>query len=324
MQDAQDLVGQTIGSYTVDEVLGQGGFAWVYRVRDATGTSVALKVLKPRYGGDAPFEERFRQEAEVAAGLSHPNIVRILDVGNAGRFSYFAMPLYANSLGSILERQETIDEETAIRLARDVAAGLHFAHEAGLVHRDIKPANILVADDGTAVVADFGIARAATSYVTATGANMTIGTPQYISPEQAQGRALDGRADLYALGIALYRATTGQPPFRSTDWFELARMHVEETPTSVRTLQPQLTARFDRVVMRCLAKHPDDRYPSAAALAEELSELTAEGRSTASFGMDTAGADAVTRDHPSARWPFLLLSLVVVIVVAIVVVLAGR
>jgi serine/threonine protein kinase len=324
MQDVQDLVGQTIGAYTVDDVLGQGGFAWVYRARDASGTAVALKVLKPRYGGDAAFEQRFRQEAEVAAGLDHPNIVRILDVGHAGRFSFFAMPVYPHSLLSLLEQRETIDEATAIRLARDVAAGLQYAHGAGLVHRDIKPANILIADDGTAVVADFGIARAVTSYVTATGANMTIGTPQYISPEQAQGRPMDGRADLYALGIALYRATTGQPPFRSTDWFELARMHVEETPPSIRAIQPQITARFERVVMRCLAKHPDDRYQSAEALAAELGEVTETGRSTKSFGMDAAGAGAVAAEHTSARWPFLVLSVVVVIAVAVAIVLAGR
>jgi serine/threonine protein kinase len=324
MQDVQDLVGQTIGTYAIEAVLGQGGFAWVYRARDAAGAAVALKVLKPRYGGDAPFEQRFRQEAEVAAGLTHPNIVEILDVGHAGRFSFFVMPIYQNSLGTLLDQRETIDEVTAIRLASDVAAGLQFAHDAGLVHRDIKPANILIADDGTAVVADFGIARAVTSYVTATGANMTIGTPQYISPEQAQGRPLDGRADLYALGIALYRATTGQPPFRSTDWFELARMHVEETPPSVRTIQPHLSARFDRVVMRCLAKHPDDRYPSAAALAGELAELTATGRSTDSFGMDSAGTGAPVPERAGSRWPFLLLGLVIVVAVAIAVVLAGQ
>jgi serine/threonine-protein kinase len=323
MRDAQDLVGQTIAQYTVEDVLGLGGFAWVYRARTPSGDPVALKVLKPRYGGDAPFEQRFRQEAELAAGLTHPNIVRILDVGHAGQFSYFTMPVYPQSLRSLLDNDQTIDQATAVRLALDVAAGLSFAHEAGLVHRDIKPANILIDEDGTAVVADFGIARAATSYVTATGANMTIGTPQYISPEQAQGRPLDGRADIYALGVALYRATTGQPPFRSTDWFELARMHVEETPPSTRTLQPDLTARFDRVVMRCLAKHPDDRYPSAAALAEELAALTASGRSTESFGMDSAGAGAAPQKQPGALWPYLLLGLVVVIVVAIAVVVAG-
>jgi len=324
MQDPQELVGKAVGPYTVDGVLGQGGFAWVLSARTTSGAPVALKVLKPRYGGDPSFEERFRQEAEVAADLTHPNIIRILDVGHAGRFSYFAMPIYAGSLATLLERQETIDEATAVRLARDVAAGLGYAHDAGLVHRDIKPANILLADDGTAVVADFGIARAVTSYVTATGANMTIGTPQYISPEQAQGRPLDGRADLYALGIAMYRATTGQAPFRSNDWFELARMHVEVTPPPARTLRPQLTARFDRIVMKCLAKHPDDRYPSAHALAKELGSISEKGRTTNSFGTDTAGA-VVAAEEPRRRTGLMLvLSLVVVIAVAIAVVLAGR
>ncbi len=236
---------------------------------------MALKVLRSPYAGNRPFETRFRREVRVAAALTHRSIVRILDVGRHGDHSYFTMPLYKRSLASLIEGgTQTIDEPTAARIGRDVALGLAYAHERGVVHRDIKPRNILIDDDGTAVIADFGIARAISAHAPGSGARLTIGTPQYISPEQAQGHALDGRSDLYALGVTLYRATAGRPPFQSTDWFELARMHVEDAPEPLRRNRPNLSARFDRAIIRCLAKDPDDRYPTAAALAAELDSLT--------------------------------------------------
>jgi len=154
-----------------------------------------------------------------------------------------------------------------------VARALRFAHVQGVIHRDLKPDNILIHSDGRAVLSDFGIARAVSSYVASTGVNMTIGTPQYLSPEQAQGRPLDERVDFYALGVTLFKAATGEVPFTSTDWFELARMHVEATPPSLRKKRPVLSKRFERVVMKCLAKHPDDRYRDASALLADLAEV---------------------------------------------------
>jgi serine/threonine protein kinase len=161
-----------------------------------------------------------------------------------------------------------------------VAAALAFAHERDVIHRDIKPDNILLAADGHAILTDFGIARAVSGYVQATGFMMTIGTPAYISPEQAQGRPLDGRTDLYSLGITLYRTVTGELPFRSKDWFELARMHVEEAPEPPRVRQPELSKRFERIILRLLAKHPNDRYPTATALLEDLEDIADRTRST--------------------------------------------
>jgi serine/threonine-protein kinase len=142
-----------------------------------------------------------------------------------------------------------------------------------VIHRDLKPDNILLHADGRAVLSDFGIARAVSGYIASTGVNMTIGTPQYLSPEQAQGRPLDERVDFYALGITLFKAATGQVPFTSTDWFELARKHVEESPPSLRKKRPQLSRRFERVVMKCLAKHADDRYRNATALLADLAQV---------------------------------------------------
>ncbi|MDH3291072.1 MAG: serine/threonine protein kinase [Gemmatimonadota bacterium] len=276
------MVGRELGPYTIDRLVGHGALAWVFAAhRLATGDPLALKVLKPAYAGDRQVADRFQTDARAASRLQHPNLVAILDVGRNGRYTYFAMPLYRESLASRLATAGELDERTAIRIARDVADGLAFAHDAGLVHRDIKPANILLAPDGAGIVADLGIGHAASDYVSGTGEDMTVGTPQYISPEQAQGRRLDGRSDLYALGMSLYRATTGELPFAAIDWYELARMHVEASPAPPRTKRATLSAPFDRMVMRCLAKHPDDRYRSAADLREALDRLGRDGPESA-------------------------------------------
>ena len=328
MLDPQDLVGTTIGPYRVGRLLGQGGFAWVFEAVPDQGKSVALKVLKPRYAGDIQFEKRFRNEAEVASGLQHTNIIPILDVGQADDHTYFAMPLCHDSLANLIEQRGILPEPVALRIARELTAGLSFAHGAGFVHRDIKPDNILIMQDGTTVISDFGIARTVTGYVTATGVNMTIGTPQYISPEQAQGRALDGRSDLYALGVALYKAMTGDVPFTSTDWFELARMHVEQQPMAPRKKRPDMSARFERVILRCLAKHPDDRYGSSVELEQELEEIATTSRKTDTFGKAPVSSQeyeaSIARDSGSSKWLLALLAVLLVVAVAVTVVVVGR
>jgi serine/threonine-protein kinase len=269
---ATDLVGQTLGPYTLERLLGQGGFAWAFVGREADGTPVAIKVLKPRYAGDAQFESRFRNESETAAKLEHPNIIRIRSVAKTGAHVYFVMDLCADSLGARLAREGPLAETDILRLARDIIAALAFAHQQGVIHRDLKPDNVLIRSDGGAVLTDFGIARAVSGYTASTGVNMTIGTPQYLSPEQAQGQPLDHRVDFYSLGVTLYKAATGELPFNSTDWFELARMHVEDPPPSMRKKRPELSKRFERVVMKCLAKHPDDRYANAGEFLADLDQ----------------------------------------------------
>ncbi len=286
---ATDLVGRTLGPYDLEKLLGQGGFAWVFVGREVDGTPVAVKVLKPRYAGDPQFELRFRNESEIAAKLEHPNIIRIRAVAKAGDHVYFGMDLCADSLGARIAREGPLPEEDLVRLARDIIAALDFAHAQGVIHRDLKPDNVLIRSDGTAVLTDFGIARAVSGYVASTGVNMTIGTPQYLSPEQAQGRAVDQRADYYALGVTLYKAATGEVPFSSTDWFELARMHVEDPPPPLRKKRPDLSKRFERVVLKCLAKHPDDRYSNAGELLAELQEVVDKRRATVEIGAAPIG-----------------------------------
>ena len=268
------LPDQNVGPWTTSAYIGGGGFAWVMAAhRGEDGPEVALKVLKPKYAGDKQFTARFLNEAEVAGQLRHPHIIRILEVGQQGGNVWFAMPRLKHSLDTLLENDAALPEPEVIRAARDIARALAFAHDTGVVHRDIKPSNILFRDDGDAVLTDFGIARAVAGYSANTGKQMVLGTPHYISPEQARGLPLDGRTDIYALGVTMYRAATGDLPFRSSDWYELARLHVEEPPAPPRTKKPELSKAFERIILTCLAKDREERYLSAMALADELDTL---------------------------------------------------
>jgi serine/threonine-protein kinase len=320
--DPEHLVGRSIGPYTVERLLGQGGFAWVFAARHQDGRPAALKILRPRYAGDRPFESRFRNESNVASELRHPNIVQIQEVGQADGVTFFAMDLYPDSLASRLQREGPLPEPLLLRTAADIGGALAFAHERGIVHRDIKVDNILYRADGGAVLADFGIARAVSGYASATGVNMTIGTPHYVSPEQAQGRPLDGRSDLYALGVTLYKAATGDLPFRSTDWFELARMHVEDPPEPPRVRRPDLSRRFEKVILKCLAKHPDDRYASAADFAQEIREMGM--KNTEQIGVFNLPAEAPSASGRIPGWMLGVGAVVVIAVVAMLVVLLAK
>src|SRR3989441_7866769 len=173
-----------------------------------------------------------------------------------------------------------------------------------------SPDNILIQADGSPVISDFGIARAVSGYVASTGVNMTIGTPHYLSPEQAQGRPLDQRVDFYALGVTLYKAATGGVPFNSNDWFELARMHCEDPPPSLRRKRPDLSKRFERVVMKCLAKHPDDRYASAAELRADLDEVEQKRRLTATMRAAPMGTPEpeTLKQTSTSRQPWLVIA----------------
>src|SRR2546422_465648 len=155
-----DLVGRSVGPYQLERLLGQGGFAWVFVGREDDGTPLAVKVLKPRYAGDPQFETRFRNEAETAAKLRHPRIIRIRSVARAGQHVFYAMDLCADSLAARIAREGPLPEAEIVRVAADVAGGLGFAHQQGVIHRDLKPDNILIHSDGSAVISDFGIARA--------------------------------------------------------------------------------------------------------------------------------------------------------------------
>ena len=285
-------LGQTLGKYRIDELIGSGGFAWVYKAFDPElEIHVALKVLKPQFAGDETFEQRFRREAATAAKLRHPNIIKIYSVGRDGDAVYFAMDYYPTGLAERLEVSNTLPEEFVVRVGVDVAQALGYAHREGVIHRDIKVDNILFDTHGNAVVADFGIARALSGYSGQTGTNMVVGTPQYFAPEQARAKPLDGRADIYSLGVTLYRAATGRLPFEGDDWYEIARQHVEEQPPPPRGINPDLSPAFEAAILHCLQKQPDDRPATGELLAQELVALLPATLETSAYRSRITGSE---------------------------------
>jgi serine/threonine-protein kinase len=258
----------------VESLLGVGGFAWVYAATDPDlDITVALKVLKPQFAGNTEFEERFRREASTAAKLKHPNIIKIYTVGSEDHAVYFAMDLFTQKLTQQISVMGCLPEPAVLRLGLNIASALGFAHRQGVIHRDIKTDNILFDDHGNAIVADFGIARAAAGYAEQTGTNVIMGTPQFFAPEQARGQQIDARADVYSLGVTLYVAATGELPFSGTDWYEVARKHVEEAPPSPRSLNPGISAEMERVILKCMEKDRENRYATADLLYGELEAL---------------------------------------------------
>ena len=285
-------LGQTLGKYRIEELIGSGGFAWVYKAFDPElEIHIALKVLKPQFAGDETFEQRFRREAATAAKLRHPNIIKIYSVGRDGEAVYFAMDYYPSGLAERLEVVSCLPEEFVVRVGVDVGQALGYAHREGVIHRDIKVDNILFDAHGNAVVADFGIARALTGYSNQTGTNMVVGTPQYFAPEQARAKPLDGRADIYSLGVTLYRAATGRLPFEGDDWYEIARQHVEEPPPPPRTINPDLSPAFEAAILHCLQKHPDDRPATGELLAQELVTLLPATLETSAYRTRITGSE---------------------------------
>lgn len=317
-------LGKTLGKYRVEELVGSGGFAWVYRGFDPElEIPVALKVLKPQFAGDPTFEERFRREASTAAKLRHPNIVRIYAVGRDGDAVYFAMDYLPSGLADKLEATQTLPEEFVLRVGVDVARALGFAHREGVVHRDIKVDNILFDSHGNAVVADFGIARAVSGYANQTGTNMVVGTPQYFAPEQARAKPLDGRADIYSLGVSLFRSSTGRLPFEGEDWYEIARQHVEDAPPSPRRINPVISPAFERVILRCMAKHPDDRPATGEQLADELTAVLNTPHDPGTRGVSLSPSETPTLVTPRhSAWPPKLWRRVAPIAVVVAAVLA--
>ncbi|HXG70950.1 MAG TPA: protein kinase [Gemmatimonadaceae bacterium] len=258
-------------NYELESEVGRGGMGVVYCARDRRlKRQVAVKILPPELGFRADIRQRFLREAETAAGLSHPNIVPIYTVEEKDNLVYFVMAYVAgDNIGARLQMHGTMPPVEVRRILREVADALSYAHGRNVVHRDIKPDNIILdAETGRAMVTDFGIARALTdsgdSRLTATG--MAIGTPAYMSPEQSAGdRAIDGRSDLYSLGVVGYQMLCGQPPFVATNTPSMLVKHLSERPVPVNERWPDLPADLSRAVMMCLEKDPSHRFPSAAA-----------------------------------------------------------
>ena len=262
------------GRYVVIDSAGTGGMAEVYRARDELlGRDVAVKVLSARLSTDQTFVERFRREAQAAANLNHPNVVSLYDFGADGTTYYIVMEyIDGQPLADIIKMQGPLMPERAAEITADVAKGLERAHGAGLVHRDIKPSNIMINSAGQTKVTDFGIARALSREgdQTMTQTGMVIGTAAYLSPEQAQGHPVDQRSDVYSLGCVLYEMLGGRAPFAGDTPLSIAYKHVRENPAPPSQVNPDVPSALDAIVMKALAKNPDNRYQSAAEFRQDL------------------------------------------------------
>ena len=259
------------GRYTIKRRLGIGGMAEVYlAIDESLGREVALKVLNPALAADPAFVERFKREARAVAALNHPNIVAIYNWGEYDGMYYIVMEYVpGENLKEQLRQVRALPEEDALAIAVLVANALEAAHVRGIVHRDVKPHNILLAPDGRVKVTDFGIAWAAgASQLTAT--NAVLGTAHYLSPEQVTHHAIDGRTDVYGLGVVLFEMLTGMTPFTGDTLVAVAMKQATETAPSIRTLRPDLSLRTDAIVRTALAKDPGARFPTAAAMRDAL------------------------------------------------------
>lgn len=263
--------GSVVGGYTLLDEIGRGGMGVVFRAYDPVlKRDVAVKLVKPAEGFDPERLARFRFEAETVANLDHPNIVRLFAYGESDGLPYIVMPLLEGSLAKRLEIDGPMPHRKAAELLRDIAHGVHHAHQQALIHRDLKPANILLDAEGRPQVADFGLARSLESTVTASGG--LAGTPAYMAPEQARGdKALTTGVDVHALGAILFELLTGRPPFGKSDEVLRTLKRVQEEPVaSVRGHRADVPADLDAICRKCLQKETADRYASAEALAEDL------------------------------------------------------
>jgi beta-lactam-binding protein with PASTA domain len=295
------------GRYLISRKLGAGGMANVYLAADQElGRRVAIKILDDRHASDDQFVERFRREAQNAAGLSHPNIVSIYDRGEAEGTYYIAMEhIEGRTLKELLVSRGPSPLGIAIDYTRQILSALRFAHRNGIVHRDIKPHNVIVDGEGRVMVMDFGIARAGASQMTEAGS--IIGTAQYLSPEQARGAPVDQTSDLYSTGIVLYELLTGTVPFTGETPVEIAMKHLQQTPAPPSSHRPEIPRDLDYVVLRALAKDPAERYHSAEEMDSDLERIgrgigvsaeTAEAATTVLSRTDVRDAPTTLRGVP--------------------------
>ena len=287
------------GRYQVQDKIGTGGMATVYRGQDQVlGRTVAIKMMLPQYANDPSFAARFKQEAQAAAALSSPYIVSVYDWGKDGESYYIVMEyLRGTDLKSGIRKHGALDSRKVAQIGSQIAQALSVAHRHDIIHRDIKPQNIMVQPDGNIKVMDFGIARAKNSSLTTD--NSVLGTAHYVSPEQSTGKPLGPTTDIYSLGIVMYEAATGRVPFAGDDAISVAMKQVNEAPQPPSLINPNVDPALEAIILRCMEKNPADRYQSADELARALRDFIA-GRATIPSST-TVSPRIVTPPQPTSR-----------------------
>jgi hypothetical protein len=306
-------VGQEFAGHRIEGVAGRGGMGVVYRATHlALNRQVALKLIAPELSEDEAFRARFKQESMTAASIDHPNVIPIYNAGEEEGRLYITMRLVEGTdLRAMLAERGALEPDLATQLISQVAAALDAAHERGLVHRDVKPANVLIAGgdgDRRAYLTDFGLTKHAASASGLTKTGMFVGTLDYVAPEQAQGKSVDARADIYALGCVLYQALTGRVPYPRDSEPAKLWAHMQEPPPSVREADPSAPAHFDEVIKRAMAKDPEERYPSAgdlgrAAIAATQDRTVVGGERSVATGEAAPGAGPPTVVPPPPGVP---------------------
>lgn len=260
------------GRYVLEEAIAAGGMATVWRAKDEVlARPVAMKILREDLARDPDFLERFRREAVSAARLTHPSIVSVFDTGIEDDVCYIVMEdLGGSTLRELMDEAGPLPAPRAVELITPILSALGFAHSNGLIHRDVKPANVLISPDGRVKVTDFGIARAAFAGGDITTTGQVLGTVRYLSPEQVQGGDVDGRSDVYSTGVVLYEMLSGRAPFVAESDVATAMMRLTSKPLPPRAIRPDIPRRVEAVVMKAMATRPDERFPTAEAMAAAL------------------------------------------------------
>ncbi len=323
------MVGEVLADrYELEELVGTGGMSSVFRAHDRLlDRKVALKVLHEQYTEDDEYVARFKHEARSVATLSHPNIVTVIDRGEHENRQFIVFEYVdGDNLKQLIQRRGPAPVATALELAMQIARGLSFAHQQGLVHRDVKPQNVLLNGDGQAKVTDFGIARSLDVKHGMTQTGTVLGTSDYIAPEQAQGQRVDEHTDVYSLGVVLYEMLTNEVPFPGENFVAVAMRHINEPPPPIRDKRPDVPPRVEAAVQRAMAKDPNDRFPTMADFCRELEACLAEVQG--SEGAATTVAPALPRRKTARRgvnpWPFVLAILVLIAIGAVIAYLIVR